>query len=164
MEWIRSRPYYEKFAYLIVFSIISYWIIEIKGKPFRFHTSDKYIMRKYEIDKDKNPKPPGGYLDEILDQAFNELEAQREKKYTDNSLSKKNIDYDLSNKKFSYTLDEWKQGYYEKRERDGYYYHSKFNTFPFIVWLISGFIFSSLIFSRQKDSKHPNTQDKPTTE
>jgi len=192
MEWIRSRPNFEKIAYIIVFTIVSYWIIEIKEKPFRIWTSEKYVMKIIEIDKNKYPLRPG------YDTFYKQL----------GTLSTINWDnqwwfYDAS-PNLENRAQEWDQGYYEGKERDGYYYHSKFNTFPFIVWLLSGFIFSSILFGgkqvtttstktdvkptkdgekkriklafshrqqarrnaveKEKKSNHPSTQDKPTTE
>ena len=155
MEWIRSRPNFEKIAYIIVFTIISYWIIEIKEKPFRIYTSEKYVTKKIVIDKNEYPLRPTADNYYLPRKSYNSpwlaLSAHRGKIrneklewWFDHILMVRESDL----KKYR---QEWDQGYYDKKERDGYYYHSKFNTFPFIVWLLSGFIFSSLIFSRKKD-------------
>lgn len=172
MNWLQSRPIYEKVAYVIAFAIISYWIIEIKDYPFRITTSPKWVPVKHKFDKSEYKKPYSeGEISSIVSERYPPtLDYEIRMNYDDpddewsTNLHNLSLQWDRSNLEDSLrnavdrlpeisralTRTEWEQGYYVKNTKRGKYYHSKINPFPFLVWLLSLGLFISALIPRNK--------------
>jgi hypothetical protein len=164
MEWIRSRPNFEKIAYVIIFSVVSYWVIELKEYPFRISITPKQVLKKYKIDKSDPLYTNDYYLKRSKD---TDIFGKTLEQYINEQL--------MSDEELKKEQELWRQreelrkkGYYEKLERgkylNAYNYNFELNFSPWVYWFSSLFIFSSILFYNKKDPNHPSTQDKPTTE
>ena len=160
MNWFRSRPLYEKIAFLFIFSVLSFWIIELKNTPIVINFRFKPVQEKIYIKRHEIPRPYTyeeidnlkhikylslDYTPQLVYLAGDSIELDfrnaRVDKYED---SLKNISKYLPELNRFLNQEEWEQGYYlktTKKER----LHVEINPLQFFVWILSVGLFLSLI-------------------
>ena len=165
MNWIRSIPLYEKIAFLFIFSVLSFWIIELKNTPivigFRLKpVQEKIYIKKHEIarpytyeeiDSLKHIKYLSmDYRPQYIYLMGDSIELDyREGRLDDYEDSLKNISTYFPNLGRFLNQEEWEQGYYlisTKKER----LHVELNPLQFLVWILSVGLFYSAIYRKNK--------------